>query len=217
MNIDAKETNTKPELYERIIETAINAFTTEGIKPVKMDDIANQLSISKRTLYETFKDKEELLFECVKRRQQETKRYMSSVYEKSNNILEVILEFYIRNLEDLKRVNYRFLEDIKKYPNVMAHMKKERDDNEQYTVRFFQKGIEQGLFKEDVNMHIVIRLMNSLSDLIMREDLGRVYPLDEIFRTLILVFIRGISTEKGKEIFDRIITEYENKIQSNRK
>jgi len=212
MNIDSKGTNTKSELYERIIKTAMNAFTTEGIKPVKMDDIANHLSISKRTLYETFKDKEELLFECVKRRHQETKEYMSSVYEKSNNILEVILEFYIRSIEDLRKVNYRFFEDIKKYPNVMAHMKKERNNNQKYTVQFFQKGIEQGLFKEDVNMNIVIHMMNSLSDLIMKEDLGRIYPLDEIFKTLIHVFIRGITTEKGKEIFDRISTEYENKI-----
>ncbi len=215
MNIDTKETNTKPELYERIIKTAIDAFITEGIKPVKMDDIANHLSISKRTLYETFKDKEELLFECVKRRQQATKEYMSYVYKKSNNILEVILEFCIRSLEDLRKVNYRFFEDIRKYPNVMAHMKKERDNNQQDAVRFFQEGIKQGLFKEDVNMNILIQLMNSLSDLIMKEDLGRIYPLDEIFKTLIFVFIRGISTEKGKEIFDRIITKYENKIQSN--
>lgn len=215
MDSEIKETNTKSELYERIIATAMNAFITEGIKTVKMDDIANRLSISKRTLYETFKDKEELLFECVKRHQQETREYMQSVYERSNNILEVILDFYFKNLEDLRHINYRFFEDIKKYPNVMGHMKKGRDNNQKATVQFFQKGVEQGLFRDDLDMNIVIQLMNSQSDQIMKDDLGRIYPLDEIFKTLILIYIRGISTEKGKQIFDRIIAEYENKIKTN--
>lgn len=217
MDTENKVANTKSELYERIIATAMNAFIKEGIKPVKMDDIANNLSISKRTLYETFKDKEELLFECVKRRQQQTREYMLSIYEKSNNILEVIFEFYFRHLENLRQVNYRFFEDIKKYPNVLGHMKKERDNNQKATVQFFQKGVEQGLFKDDLDMNIVIQLMNSQSDQLIKDDLGRIYPLDEIFKTLILIYIRGISTEKGNQILDELITEYENKIKLNQK
>lgn len=213
MRNGAKDTTLKSELHERIITTAIQAFVTEGIKSVKMDDIANRLSISKRTLYEIFNDKEELLSECVKRRYQDTKAYMASVYEKSDNIMEVILEYYLKNLEDLKRVNHRFFEDMKKYPSIVLQMKKERSNNQKAAVEFFQKGIEQGLFKDDMDMGLVIQLMNLLCDQIMKEELGRTYPLDEIFKTLILVFIRGISTEKGIQILDRVIAEYENRIR----
>lgn len=99
----------------------------------------------------------------------------------------------------------------------MGHMKRERDNNQKATVQFFQKGVEQGLFRDDLDMNIVIQLMNSQSDRIMRDDLGHIYPLDEIFRTLLLIYIRGISTEKGKQTFDRIITEKENKIKLKQK
>lgn len=47
---------------ERIIEQAMQMFVTQGIKSVRMDDIAQQLGVSKRTLYELFGDKEGLLY-----------------------------------------------------------------------------------------------------------------------------------------------------------
>ena len=53
---------------ERIIEHAMEMFATQGIKSVRMDDIASQLGMSKRTLYELFGDKEELLYLSISRR-----------------------------------------------------------------------------------------------------------------------------------------------------
>ena len=47
---------------ERIIEQAMHMFVSQGIKSVRMDDIAQMMGISKRTLYELFGDKETLLF-----------------------------------------------------------------------------------------------------------------------------------------------------------
>ena len=48
----------RPELRERIIDIAVEAFSAHGIKSITMDDIATSLGISKRTLYEVFSDKE---------------------------------------------------------------------------------------------------------------------------------------------------------------
>ena len=61
-----KENGTKKEIYGLIVETAHELFIEHGIKDVKMDDIAAKLSISKRTIYELFNDKEELLREVLK-------------------------------------------------------------------------------------------------------------------------------------------------------
>ena len=60
-----KEKNCKKEIREQIVETAQQLFIEHGIKDVKMDDIAAQLSISKRTIYELFNDKEQLLREVL--------------------------------------------------------------------------------------------------------------------------------------------------------
>ena len=61
----------RPELRERIIDTAVEAFSAHGIKSITMDDIATSLGISKRTLYEVFSDKETLLEECITEGQKE--------------------------------------------------------------------------------------------------------------------------------------------------
>ena len=61
-----KEKNCKKEIYSQIIEVAHQLFIEHGIKDVKMDDIATKLSISKRTIYELFNDKEQLLREVLK-------------------------------------------------------------------------------------------------------------------------------------------------------
>ena len=78
------------ELRERIVATAIDAFAKYGIKTITMDDIANTLSISKRTLYEIFQDKESLLMECVSRQQKETEKALQQVLNESENVLEVL-------------------------------------------------------------------------------------------------------------------------------
>ena len=50
---------------ERIIEQAMHMFVSQGIKSVRMDDIAQQLRVSKRTLYELFGDKEGYIYRMV--------------------------------------------------------------------------------------------------------------------------------------------------------
>lgn len=61
-----RKENDREELKLRVVETASKSFMTLGIKAVHMDDIASSLSISKRTLYELFGDKEELLLEVFR-------------------------------------------------------------------------------------------------------------------------------------------------------
>ena len=62
---DKKRPAPRQELRERIVATAMMAFTAHGIRSIRMDDIATQMGISKRTLYEIFADKETLLKECI--------------------------------------------------------------------------------------------------------------------------------------------------------
>ena len=66
MNKDCIVNDYRNELKERILEYSEKEFYANGVKQVKMDNIANYLSISKRTLYEIYPTKEDLLLECLK-------------------------------------------------------------------------------------------------------------------------------------------------------
>ena len=74
MNVIRYNTSYRRSLKQKILTTAASLFAKHGIKAVKMDDISNELSISKRTLYEIYDNKELLLFECVKTRLEESER-----------------------------------------------------------------------------------------------------------------------------------------------
>lgn len=206
-----KESPARTELYERIVRTASEAFAQEGIRAVKMDDIAARLSISKRTLYETFEDKEALLFECMSRHLQQMRAFMDEVCGRTDNVLEIILEFYLCHMENLRRVNYVFVEDLKKYPRVMEYLRQKRQDNLKETILFFERGVEQGLFRPDLDMALVIQLMQLLNEQVTRNDLGRVYPMEQLFRSVVLIFIRGISTDKGLRLLEELIERHDKK------
>ena len=86
----------REELRKRVIEEASRAFGKYGIRNVHMDNLACALSISKRTLYELFCDKEQLLLEVLIMHQQKMGTYISEVASRAQNALEVIFAFYKR-------------------------------------------------------------------------------------------------------------------------
>lgn len=71
MNSVRKKRTDKTVVKEHIVLAAAKAFAQKGVKTVRMDDIATGLSISKRTLYELFHDKEDLLFDVMKLHREE--------------------------------------------------------------------------------------------------------------------------------------------------
>lgn len=110
----------REELRKRVIEEASRAFGKYGIRNVHMDNLACALSISKRTLYELFCDKEQLLLEVLIMHQQKMGTYISEVASRAQNALEVIFAFYKRKLNELTELNPLFLRDLRKYPNVLS-------------------------------------------------------------------------------------------------
>lgn len=203
-----KDTSQRAELRGRIIMTATEAFTSKGIKSITMDDIATALGISKRTLYEVFVDKETLLKECILKIQQERDRYLQEVYEQSSNVLEVILAVFQKSIEIFHRTNKRFFEDIKKYPKIYEMMQDRRDSDSEKTMFFFKSGVEQGIFRSDVNFAIVNLLVREQFDVLLNTDICNDYSFVEVYESIMFTYIRGISTEKGARVLEDFIQEY---------
>lgn len=199
-------TNRK-ELKEQVIEVALSLFLTNGVKSVTMDEIASAVRISKRTLYEIFKDKETLLKECILVRRDEMKVYLEEVLRDKQNVLEVVLAFYKRTVEALHRINNRFWEDVKKYPEVhallSAHNEKETDDE----LKFFQIGVEQGLFRSEIDYEVVNVLFRELLRIYLKKETSYKFTMLQVYESFILTYIRGIVTPKGSQMLDEFLRE----------
>lgn len=203
----------KVMIRAQVINAAAVSFMQKGIRNVRMDDIASALSISKRTLYELFSDKEELLIEVVKIHRDEVRAYMNKVASEAENVLQVILGFYELTVEDFQHTNRCFFEDIKKYPKVLKFLDDSRTESIDSAMKFYQKGVEQGIFRNDVNYRIVQEMINGQMDAMMNSLPS--YPLEEIFETLIFMHLRGISTEKGLKIVNDFLEHIKREHKSN--
>lgn len=197
----ATTTSRKPQ-KEQVIRQANRLFAERGIRAVRMDDVATSLTMSKRTLYEMFRDKEELLLECVRFREEEKLAYMRSVSEKAENVLEIIIHFYHHGLAHIGPASSDIIEEIKKYSSVCEYIFLRREENTIKAQGFYRTGVEQGIFRTDINFEIFHTLMGMAMDGFFNSRFLEAWPLTEVFETMLRVNIRGICTEEGARMFD---------------
>ena len=195
-------------LKKQLITIASSLFSTYGIKNVTMDQIASEAGISKRTLYQNFMDKEALLYECVLATQETFRQFVDEVLRQTSNVLEILLRCYKYTIQQYHSTDKRFFDDIQKYPHVYQVFLrgKERDSNE--TLRFFQKGVQQGLFRNDVNFEIVNILVREQFNFLLQSDINLKYPFLEVYESIMFTYLRGISTAKGLDRLEVFIQEY---------
>jgi len=79
------------DVRERIIQRALEQFMTMGIRKVTMDSLASDLNISKRTIYEKFRDKDTLVIECIRHMILSNNDELLDIIEKSANVIEALL------------------------------------------------------------------------------------------------------------------------------
>lgn len=141
----SSQTCYKLELRNRILKAAMTEFLHKGVKSVKMDDIANTLAISKRTLYEIYSNKEELLLEAVRIHEQEFNDHMLQYsLDKNHNVMDIIIEFYKKKLLAIADVSPLFLVELRKYKQVVEHLEKQNAERHNNALLFFHRGVKEG-------------------------------------------------------------------------
>lgn len=203
---EIKETTAYKKLLKgRILETAMKAFAERGVKAVRMDDVAQMLGISKRTLYEIYRDKEELLYQGVMHFDQEAKKSMNAFIQQASSVMDIILEAYQRRVLRTGTVNPLFYEDIQKYPKVTDYLNKEREHAYDQFLGFLQRGVREGYFRDDINYELVAQMFNAINTFVMTQHLLSRYSIQQVFANMLLIPLRGFCTKKGLQVIDKSI------------
>ncbi|MDR0428052.1 MAG: TetR/AcrR family transcriptional regulator [Dysgonamonadaceae bacterium] len=201
------------DLKERIVQEASVLFFKNGIRSVTMSDIANQMGISKRTLYEVFEDKEDLLEESIDVQIKTADKEIDRIINSSENVIDTMMRIYAKHLNDANEVNKSVINDLKKYhPRLYKQIEERQGERITSLIPLFQRGVEQGLIRDDINFEICIWLIKSQFRTLMT---GNYIPTDkfsinQFVRTIILNFARGIATIKGNEVIDEMIRKLSN-------
>lgn len=106
MNI---ENEYRKEIKEKILQLATTMFFQHGIRKVKMDDIANHLKISKRTLYELYQNKEDLLYEVFVLNNQREIKKIEKFDQPGINVINIVIQAFKQHTEELSRDIQNFL------------------------------------------------------------------------------------------------------------
>ncbi len=145
-------------IKEQILLTAFDLFSQYGVRKVSMDDIARSTSISKRTLYEFFEDKEALLEQGLKLNAKRLTEYLDELQRGTCTSVDIILLFYIEMMKKPRWYNKQYYEDLKKFPKAMKTNDSLKSNFIKICQQLFQRGIEEGVFQPEVNFEIIALL-----------------------------------------------------------
>ncbi len=189
------------DVKKRIIEESLKLFMKYGVKSITMNEIAQSCGISKRTLYENFEDKDELLSICVKTMNAHSRNENQLLEDKSKSVLDFFMQSVQQLGEKTSQVNPTFFRELHKFHPNIAKEQLEHVENTviPHMTALIQKGIAEGVFRTDINIELIIRLLLSQFDHIINSDfIEKVkVPVPQIFQTVILHFVRSIATQKG--------------------
>ena len=200
----------RQSLKTRILEAASDAFSQKGIKSVRMDDIAQSLNISKRTLYEIYENKEVLLYECLKTSKARAQEEMTFIAAQQNNVMDIILDIYCSKMSQLQKINPQFYSDLEKYPQLQSFLEEQHDKDRTKLKDFLRRGIEEGYFKGDINVDIIANVFDAINEYMMSHKLYTEFPLEQLFNNMLFVTIRGICTQKGVAVIDTFLKDSQN-------
>ena len=196
----------RKELKSRIIDYAMDEFYKRGIKAVKMDEISQGLHVSKRTVYEIFGDKEELLLAGMKARDKQMRKQMDEyAYNEAHNVIDILGYFYKVQMEVNSAIGVSFFEEIHRMPRILEYLKERHLCQYVDRVKFMKSGIAEGFFRTDVNYELMLEIVDATMKEIMHQQLYKENTMQEIFDNYFLVIIRGFCTERGVALLNKAI------------
>jgi AcrR family transcriptional regulator len=200
------------DIKDRIIDGASQMFMTYGIKSVTMDSLANQFGISKRTIYEVFSDKDELLMAVLKRMAAKQKEMVKRVLDESENTIVAIFRLLEMNRDNFQSMSPAFHADLKKYHHEVLMKKAEESDMPDYRnhQEVIENGIKEKLFRKDLNPDLVNRCLFNLGRSIIDNEL---YPYElftrhEVIQNIFINYLRGIATPAGLKKINNLALKF---------
>lgn len=197
------------EVRERILKAAEALFMKFGIRSVTMDEIASELGISKKTIYLHFEDKDSIVNNVATLRMVCDQFESEQIYKQAENPIDEVF----REIEMFKNhaatLNPMVVYDLKKYYPKTWQVFQEHKQTVflEITKRNLIEGVEQGLYRKEINIDILAKLRMEEIDFAFDQS---VFPHEkfsqfEVHKTFIDHFLRGIITEKGLKIYQKYI------------
>lgn len=194
-----------------IIQQAYEQFRQYGFKSVTMDDLARNMGVSKKTLYELFKDKDELVLESVKHMICENQCQTEDAFKQAKNAVEEII-FILRIMEKMVRgLNLVCYIDMQRhYPAAYQYLNAHKNSYLYQCISDnLKRGKEEGLYREDVDIDIITRFRMESAMIVFQNNL---FPQDKfnivkVNTQIFANYLYGIASLKGHKLITTLLSK----------
>jgi AcrR family transcriptional regulator len=199
------------DMQERILLKATELFMRSGIRAVSMDEIASQSGVSKKTIYQYYSDKDELVDAVMQEEEKRVKKDTKECFEESVDAVEEFLLTISRIYLQFSQMNPVVISDMERFhPKAHGRFQKMKYDHLFKVIqKNLQRGIDEGLYREEINTEVITKYR--LESIMIPFNLS-VYPpakfsLAAVTKELMEHYLFGLATIKGH----KLILKYKNK------
>ncbi len=195
------------ETKARILAATHELFMKYGIRSISMDDIAKHLSISKKTIYQSYKDKDELVHELMKEKLKEDARGFKEMEKVSANVIDEVFNIMKHMSQVIGKMNPSVFYDLQKYhPNTWKLFKEFKEDFIMKMVEgSLMRGIKQGLIRPEINTRIISRMRMEQIEMGFNPAVfpPEKFKILDVQLSMIDHFLYGICTLKGHKLINK--------------
>ena len=196
-------TTDREDIRNRTVQAATDVFLRDGVEAVRMDDLAQSLSVSKRTLYEIFGSKEDLLVECLQRHITRITGLIEDEMGSEEDVLTVFLKHLEVLINESRETNHHKFTDMDRYPKLKSIFIGHLADMEGRMRSFMDLGVRQGVFRDDLNMDVLMKAFSVMGRMTKEESQRGEFRYDELIDGTMVVLLRGIAAPKGMEKLEK--------------
>ena len=192
---------------QQVIFKSEELFMKYGLKSVTMDDIARHLGVSKKTLYQYFDNKKDLIQQIFNCRIDFEKDMMDTIREESADAVEEMLKVARYSIRMLRKVSPAAMYDLKKYYHHIWHSVESL--HQQYFFEILreniERGIKQGVYRPDVNADIISKLYVGKISQVVNDELFPIgeYDRADLFKEFFNYHMHGIASPTGLELLEQ--------------
>lgn len=207
-----KKEELSEEEYTRLLDFICRELMKSGFKGTTMDSLASELQMSKRTLYEIFGDKQTMFREAGAYFHSKMELTFKDFFRNSANIMEALLKCFDFNRKLLGSLSKEFIRDINELTEKNPSAQEGKQLVFQYLYQILLKGVEDGYFRDDVNLLIQCRMLSIQMESLKRME--ELFPpditLQEVYESILISFLYGIATTKGLELLQQTLRQLKN-------
>ena len=193
------------DVRKKILKGAESLFMKYGVRSISMDDIARHLSVSKKTLYQHFEDKEDIVTITCQSHIEGMCKEFEDIRDSSKNAIEELAKISGCLRHSTEEMNPSLLFDLQKYhPKAWSHWLDHKNRFIKESVaRNLEQGIKEGYFRPEIDVEIIARMRLELVQLAFDDQLfpASQFKLTDVQMQIFDHFVFGLLTEKGRKLY----------------